>query len=74
MYVFLIAIKDGTKVISHYSLVIHNTVMLGHHACVDNGSQLFMHDHGLEGGHFGVGIDIFPHVQGFLHAIEIDYL
>ena len=36
----LIAIRDGAKVISHYSLVIHDTIVLGHHACVDNGSQL----------------------------------
>ena len=70
----LIAIRDGAKVISHYSLVIHDTVVLVHHVCVYDGSQLVTHDHGLESDHLGVGIDIFPCMQGFLHAVEIDYL
>ena len=70
----LIAIRNGAKVISHYLLVIHNTVVLGHHACVDDGGQLIVHNHGLESDHFGVDIDIFSHMQGFLHAVEIDYL
>ena len=70
----LIAIRDGAKVISHYSLVIHDTIVLGHHVCVDDGSQLVTDDHALESDHFGVDIDIFPHVQGLLHAVEIDYL
>ena len=69
-----VSIRDGAKVISHYSLVIQDTIVLGHHACVDDGGQLVAHDHGLESDHFGVGVDIFPCVQSFLHAVEIDYL
>ena len=38
------AIRYDAKVISYYSLVIHDTVVLGHHVCVDDGSQLVTHD------------------------------
>ena len=43
----LIAKRDGAKVIIDYALVVHDTVVLGHHVCVDNGGQQVMHDNGL---------------------------
>ena len=71
---FLIAIRDSGKVICHNSFVVHDTIMLGHHACVYDGNQLVTHDHGLEGHHFGVCINIFPCMQSFLYAVEINHL
>ena len=43
----LTAKRDGAKVIIDYTLVVHDAVVLGHHACVDDGGQLVAHDHGL---------------------------
>ena len=54
--------RNGTigLVTDHYSLVVHDAIVLGHHGCVDDGSQLVAHDHGLEGDHFRVGVNISP--------------
>ena len=43
----LIAKRDSAKVVVDYMLVVHDTVVLGHHVCVDDGGQLVAHDHGL---------------------------